>query len=105
MSATSAQWRDNVRSRIALQGFADRHLAGWDILDVHCIPEHFQEGTEIDFYCCNEHLGCLLRLRSAVVAKCSLIEEPQMLWVVVEQPFHEFTEQLLIDALQKVTIK
>ncbi|MBS9774455.1 MAG: hypothetical protein KGV59_04780 [Tenacibaculum sp.] len=90
-----------------LNGGIDRVIGEWKLIDVHIIPEIFNEFSEVDFYCCNDKEVYLLRVRSRKNKKLSIEPDRMNLgyptYLVAEYDFKTLDNQVIRIILKEFT--
>lgn len=87
--------------RASYRGGYDRILGHWKILDIHLIPKQFRKETEVDFYCCNDKIVCLLRFRkrAKIAYHTNYDNTSQLHYWIAELPICTIKETLIRETL------
>ena len=87
--------------RAKYNGGYDRILGHWKVLDVHIIPKQFSKETEVDFYCCNDNIVCLLRFRKRVETAYHIHHDTNkhLCYWIAELPLQTIPESLIRETL------
>lgn len=92
--------------RVEFNGGCDRIIGSWNILDIHEIPQTMKEYHEVDFYCCNNKIIVLLRLRNRANEKYEIVNDRSVIpYWIAELPITEINNKLIEKILEKFELE